>query len=114
MITVTLTNAQANILHTAMLAGYYDLNPKAANRDEMVEMSEAINEFYSQLCNAEGYSPADVESAAREYVDDMDGDHASALASAGFGTDEDYGGPAEDAYLDQSWEDRFELPECEY
>jgi hypothetical protein len=24
--------------------------------------------------------------------DDMDGDHASALASAGFGTDEDYGG----------------------
>ena len=24
-------------------------------------------------------------------ADDMDGDHASALASAGFGTDEDYG-----------------------
>lgn len=26
-----------------------------------------------------------------EPSDDMDGDHASALASAGFGTDEDYG-----------------------
>ena len=26
-----------------------------------------------------------------EYDDDMDGDHESALASAGFGTDEDYG-----------------------
>jgi len=26
-----------------------------------------------------------------EYEDDMDGDHASALASAGYGTDEDYG-----------------------
>jgi hypothetical protein len=26
-----------------------------------------------------------------EYEDDMDGDHASALASAGLGTDEDYG-----------------------
>ena len=27
-----------------------------------------------------------------EYDDGMDGDHASALASAGWGTDEDYGG----------------------
>ena len=27
----------------------------------------------------------------REYDDGMDGDHESALASAGFGTDEDYG-----------------------
>lgn len=27
-----------------------------------------------------------------EYDDSMDGDHESALASAGFGTDEDYGG----------------------
>lgn len=26
------------------------------------------------------------------YLEDMDGDHASALASAGWGTDEDYGG----------------------
>jgi hypothetical protein len=34
--------------------------------------------------------------------EDMDGDHASALASAGFGTDEDYGGydGYEDAYAD--------------
>ncbi len=27
-----------------------------------------------------------------DYDDSMDGDHASALASAGWGTDEDYGG----------------------
>lgn len=32
-----------------------------------------------------------------EYGDDMDGDHASALASAGWGTDEDYGS-AGDSY----------------
>lgn len=34
--------------------------------------------------------------------EDMDGDHASALASAGFGTDEDYGGGThlEDQRLD--------------
>ena len=31
-----------------------------------------------------------------DYDDDMDGDNASALASAGWGTDEDYGCPAID------------------
>lgn len=31
-----------------------------------------------------------------EYDDSMDGDHASALASAGWGTDEDYGGGCDD------------------
>ena len=31
-----------------------------------------------------------------DFDDSMDGDHASALASAGFGTDEDYGGVIDD------------------
>lgn len=31
------------------------------------------------------------ENMEPEYNDSMDGDHESALASAGFGTDEDYG-----------------------
>jgi hypothetical protein len=31
----------------------------------------------------------------------MDGDHATALASAGFGTDEDYGGTNDSWYEDQ-------------
>lgn len=31
------------------------------------------------------------EDADEDYDDSMDGDHESALASAGFGTDEDYG-----------------------
>jgi len=31
-----------------------------------------------------------------DYDDSMDGDHESALASAGFGTDEDYGMYADD------------------
>jgi rhodanese-related sulfurtransferase len=36
----------------------------------------------------------------------MDGDHASALASAGFGTDEDYGGGTHDWESDPGgWED---------
>ena len=34
---------------------------------------------------------------------DMDGDHASALASAGWGTDEDYG-YSEDVYYDEVYE----------
>jgi hypothetical protein len=33
-----------------------------------------------------------------EYNDSMDGDDASALASAGFGTDEDYGGGMDDPF----------------
>ncbi len=39
--------------------------------------------------------------------DSMDGDHASALASAGFGTDEDYGGGShiEDQHLDGAGEE---------
>jgi hypothetical protein len=46
-------------------------------------------------------SRADVELIAdemmeQEYNDSMDGDHDSAMASAGFGTDEDYGSYGED------------------
>lgn len=33
-----------------------------------------------------------------DFDDSMDGDHASALASAGFGTDEDYGYYGDDSY----------------
>jgi hypothetical protein len=41
-----------------------------------------------------------------EPSEDMDGDHESALASAGFGTDEDYGSfGGEDDWLDGSYED---------
>jgi hypothetical protein len=41
------------------------------------------------------------------FEDDMCGDHASALASAGFGTDEDYGGACEDQFLDAEMELRI-------
>jgi hypothetical protein len=37
----------------------------------------------------------DESDEAPEYDDGMDGDHESALASAGFGTDESYGGGCE-------------------
>ena len=38
------------------------------------------------------------------YADNMDGDHESGLASAGFGTDEDYGSYGDDTPL---YEDYF-------
>ena len=42
-------------------------------------LAEAIEEGFQKL------------EEENDYDDSMDGDHASALASAGFGTDEDYG-----------------------
>lgn len=37
------------------------------------------------------YEGDDITEEMDPYYEDMDGDHESALASAGFGTDEDYG-----------------------
>lgn len=45
------------------------------------------------------------EAPDRDVDDSMDGDHESALASAGFGTDEDYGGGAHDWESDGGFED---------
>ena len=58
------------------------------------EIAEILNKRYGTA-----FSEAEVDNAISEFLDkqdqayndDMDGDHASALASAGFGTDEDYG-----------------------
>ena len=58
------------------------------------EIAEIINKQYGTV-----YTEAEIDAAISQiiedqdqrYNDDMDGDHASALASAGFGTDEDYG-----------------------
>lgn len=51
--------------------------------------------------------PEDVcEDYPEDVDDDMDGDAESALASAGFGTDEDYGYfGGEDDFLDGSYEE---------
>ena len=45
---------------------------------------------FCEECDTEFASDSEV-SDENVYNDDMDGDHESALASAGFGTDEDYG-----------------------
>ncbi len=48
---------------------------------ENLEAFERLQNKYDKYYNSEG--------------DEMDGDHQSALASAGYGTDEDYGGADE-------------------
>jgi hypothetical protein len=43
------------------------------------------------------------EEWADDYDDSMDGDHESGLASAGWGTDEDYGYYGEDTYYGEDY-----------
>ena len=58
------------------------------------QIAEAINKQYGTI-----YTEAEIDAAIEQiieaqdqgYNDDMDGDFDSAMASAGFGTDEDYG-----------------------
>lgn len=50
------------------------------------------------------FDDADDEFEDNEPNEDMDGDFDSGMASAGFGTDEDYGYNGEDEWLDQSYE----------
>ena len=58
------------------------------------KIAEAINKQYGTI-----YTEAEIDAAIEQiieardqgYNDDMDGDFDSAMASAGFGTDEDYG-----------------------
>ena len=53
---------------------------------------ELSNDQIAKLYGVDVSYVEEVERALYEEFDDsMDGDHASALASAGFGTDEDYG-----------------------
>jgi hypothetical protein len=52
------------------------------------------NDFYGESIDYDDYN--DEASDDDSYDDSMDGDHESALASAGWGTDEDYGYYGED------------------
>ena len=71
-----------------------DIEDLWSNGKSSDAIAEAINKQYGTV-----YTEAEIDAAISQiiedqdqaYNDDMDGDHASALASAGFGTDEDYG-----------------------
>jgi hypothetical protein len=56
-----------------------------------------LDELRDQMNEDEGFDEEDEENDWDDsYDDSMDGDHESALASAGWGTDEDYGYFGED------------------
>ena len=66
---------------------------------DVIDALESTGMDFEKVANQFGMSPTEVVEIAREYGDfeseadpgDMDGDFDSAMASAGFGTDEDYG-----------------------
>ena len=71
-----------------------DIEDMWSNGKSSETIAEQLNKQYGTA-----YTDVEVDAAIEQilddqdqrYNDDMDGDHASALASAGFGTDEDYG-----------------------
>ena len=71
-----------------------DIEDMWSNGKSSEAIAEQLNKQYGTA-----YTDVEVDAAISQiiedqdqrYNDDMDGDHASALASAGFGTDEDYG-----------------------
>ena len=66
---------------------------------DVIDALERTGMDFEKVANQFGMSLTEVVEIAREYGDfendadpgDMDGDFDSAMASAGFGTDEDYG-----------------------
>ena len=66
---------------------------------DVIDALESTGMDFEKVANQFGMSLTEVVEIAREYGDfendadpgDMDGDFDSAMASAGFGTDEDYG-----------------------
>lgn len=66
------------ILSFGAIAERYNIN-----REDVELIADEMMEQYNESCQ-------------EEYNNSMDGDHDSAMASAGFGTDEDYGYYGED------------------
>lgn len=84
-----------SICHTAVRCAYADLQGVVEALEDSDPLSidvDAIKCTLSELESAFG-SVLCIDNEAFE--DDIDGDAASALASAGFGTNEDYGGSDE-------------------
>ena len=71
---------------------FYDIEQAFIDGDSPSKIAEALNIPVQMVTDAlESIGVGD----GADYDDSMDGDAASALASAGWGTDEDYGGGCE-------------------
>ncbi len=71
---------------------FYDIEQAFIDGDSPERIAEALNIPVQMVTDA--LATMGVGDGA-DYDDSMDGDAASALASAGWGTDEDYGGDCE-------------------
>jgi len=71
---------------------FYDIQEAFIDGDTPERIAEALNIPVQMVTDAIATMGVAIES---DYDDSMDGDAASALASAGWGTDEDYGGDCE-------------------
>ncbi len=84
---------------------FYDIEQAFIDGDSPSKIAEALNIPISMVTDAIATMGVDTTTDAyydtlaaenfADYDDSMDGDTASALASAGWGTDEDYGGDCE-------------------
>jgi len=68
-----------------------------------------VEDFYGE-CMASDYSDHEVDDES--FDDSMDGDAESALASAGWGTDEDYGFYGEDLDYQEDYQEDFHADEA--
>jgi hypothetical protein len=76
----------------------HGFRPRHFTQQEWDSM-EFLQREYDNLCKiVDNMSPEQKRDEGWGYDDSMDGDHASALASAGWGTDEDYGYSGEPEY----------------
>jgi len=105
-VTVTFTLTEASLVLSGLrhLSGSFN----------MPQLEAVIDNLHAAYLAAEGHeSDEDRESEPFDgFRTDAEAD-ANALASAGWGTDEDYV-PAEDAGLDGYWESQTELPEYDF
>lgn len=69
-----------------------DAAPAYELNDDTLSILSEDTEAISDILHANGIFMFEVDEVESERLpgEDMDGDHASGLASAGFGTDEDY------------------------
>lgn len=83
-----------------LLQGVLNELPHVVENDNDDQAFRLIHDARNALEDAEDllYSAGYSNDDADFYEDSMDGDHASGLASAGFGTDEDYGYYVNDEY----------------
>ncbi|NBR24647.1 MAG: hypothetical protein EBU08_12935 [Micrococcales bacterium] len=80
-----------------ILAGCFFLPSRILKEMDIHAYNEGFQAFVESLYTDGTYVEGYTDDLEESMDDSMDGDHDSAMASAGFGTDEDYGYAGDDA-----------------